>query len=66
MRVWRSGTIYLDVIKSAANSASVAEEITNLIIWAMAITGSLKRGIGSFSERMMWAPERLQTRLTLR
>ena len=46
MRVCWSGTISLDVIKSVANSASAAEDMTNLIIWDMVSTGSLKHGIG--------------------
>ena len=49
IRVCHIGTISLDMIKSAANSASLVEDMTNLIIWDMVSTGPLKRGVGSFS-----------------
>ena len=46
MRVFGIGTISLYMIKSAANSASAVEDMTNLIIWDMVSTGPLKHGIG--------------------
>ena len=48
LSVCRSGTIALAVMKSPDNSASEAEDMTMLIIWARDRTGPLLRGIGSF------------------
>ena len=53
MRVWRWGIISHAVMNRAASSASAADAITNLMIWAMESTAPLKRGNGSFSERKM-------------
>ena len=66
MRVWWSGSIYLSVIRSAENSASTEEDTKNVIIWALVSTGPLRRLIGSFNERVMWAPAQLREQLTLR
>ena len=49
MRVCLYGIISHAVTKSATSSASAADAMTNLIIWAM--ERMLKRGKGSFSER---------------
>ena len=51
MRVCLCGIISQAVVKSAASSASGADAIMNLIIWAIKSTAPLKRGKGSFSER---------------
>ena len=51
MRVCLCGIISCAVVKSAASSASAADAMTNLMIWAMERTAPLKRGKGSFSER---------------
>ena len=59
MRVWRRGTMYLAVIKRVASSASVAEDMTKLIIWEMVRMGTLYLGLGSSSDREICAPERL-------
>ena len=45
-----SGTIALDVMNSPTNSASEAEDITTLLIWARDSTGQFLWGIGSLSE----------------
>ena len=39
----------------AVNSALVVDDMMNLIILAVVRMGPLCRGIGSFSERKMWA-----------
>ena len=46
MSVLRSGIIFLDVMYSAAISASAAEAITNLMICAIVNTGPLSFGFG--------------------
>ena len=40
------GIIDLDVMKRPQSSASAAEDITNLIIWAMVSIDPLTRGTG--------------------
>ena len=59
-RVRLMGIIYLEMIKSALNSVSVAEVMKNLIISAIVSTGSFHMGSGSFSDKNIWAPARLQ------
>ena len=54
--VWRIGTRSFTVMKSASSSASEAEDITNLMTWAMVNTGPFQCGTGSFSARKTWAP----------
>ena len=66
LSVFRGGTIALAVMKSPANSASEAEDMTTLIIWSTDSIGPLSRGIGLFSRQRMCAPARLQERVTLR
>jgi hypothetical protein len=66
MSVWRNGTISLAVRKSAASLASAAEAMTNLMIGAMVRTVPLNLGMGSSSERDMWAPARLRNLVLLR
>ena len=51
LSVCRSGTIVLAVMKSPDNSASEAEDMTILIIWARDRIGPLSLGIGSLSEQ---------------
>ena len=63
---FRSGTLSLMVMKSPANSASEAEEMTTLVIWSMDRTGPLSPGIGLLSEHKMCDPARLQERVSLR
>ena len=60
--VCQSSTIYLDVIKSPANSVSETEDMTTLIIWSRYRTGPVLGGIGSFSEQKKSDPARLQGR----
>ena len=66
MSAWRSGTIYLAMVKRPASSASEAYDMVFLIICAIVRTGPLWRGIMTSSESMMWDPERLQACDTLR
>ena len=56
----------LAVIKRASSSASLAEDTTKLIIWAMARIGPLHLGLGSSSERKIFSPDRLHALETLR
>ena len=46
--VFLISTIYWDVMKSALSSASDAEDMMNLIIWARVRTGPLHWGMVSF------------------
>ena len=46
--------------------ASVAEEVTNLMIWDRVRMGPLKVGTGMSSESMIWAPALLRALLTFR
>ena len=66
LSVFWSGTISLAVMKSLANSASEAEDMTTLIIWARDRTWPLLRRIGSFSDQNMCDPARLRARVSLR
>ena len=59
MRVWRRGTISLAQTKRPACSASEAEDLMNLMIFAIGRTGPLMLVTGKFSDRMMCAPNRL-------
>ena len=59
INVWRIGTIYLVVMYSVPSSASTDEEITNLMVWSIVRISPFHSGIGSFSDKNMWAPERL-------
>ena len=60
INVWRMGTIYLAVMYSEPSSASAAEDITNLMIWEIARIAPFHSGVGSFSDKNIWAPERLR------
>ena len=53
MRVLRRGTIYLAHMKSPACSDLAADDMTNLIIWAIVRTGTLILGTGTFLDSMM-------------
>ena len=66
VRVLRRGTMLFAHMKRPARSASAAEDMTNLIICAMARTGPLSDGTGTSSESMMCAPARLRDLMTLR
>ena len=54
-----SGIISLAVMYNAAISASAADAITVLMIFAIVKAGPLSFGFGSFSERNICAPARL-------
>ena len=62
LSVFRSGTIALVLMNSLDNSASEAEDMTTLIIWASYRTVPLSRGVGSLSENKMCDPARLRAR----
>ena len=66
MSVLRSYIISLAVMYSAAISASAAEAITFMTICAIVNTGTLSFGLGSFSERRIWAPALLWAFYSLR
>ena len=66
MRVWQRRIISLAQTKRPACSDSVAEELTNLMIFAIGRTGPLMLGTGKFSDSMMCAPDRLWAFMTLR
>ena len=59
--VLRSGIIFLDVMYSFFISASADESITALMSCAIVNMGPLIFGLGSFSERKIWAPALLQS-----
>ena len=59
MGVLHSGIIFLAMLYSADVSASAADVITVLMIYAIVNTGSLSFCLGSFSERNICAPDRL-------
>ena len=52
INVLRNGIIFLAVMYNAAISASAADAITVLMIWAIVKTGPLSFGFGSFSENI--------------
>ena len=54
MSAWRSGTIYLVMVKMPASSDSEVDDMKFLIICTIVRTGPLWRGIGTSSEIMMW------------
>ena len=58
--VWRTGTIKLDVMYSAPSSTSAVDDITNLMIWEIVRIAPFHLGVGSFSDKNMWAPARLR------
>ena len=59
MCVLHSGIIFFAVTYSAAISASAADAITVLMIFAIVKTGPLSFGLGSFYERDICAPDML-------
>ena len=59
MRVCRIGTIALAVMKRPASSYSAAEDMTNLMIWAMVIMDPLSQRMGSPLDIKIWDPARL-------
>ena len=59
INVLRSGIIFLDVMYNAAISASSADAMTVLMIFAIVKTGPLIFGFGSFYENNICAPARL-------
>ena len=52
INVWHMGTISLAVMYSAPSPASASEDMTNLMIWET----PFHSGVGSFSDKNMWAP----------
>ena len=60
INVWRMGTIYLAVMYSLLSSASAAEDMKNLMIWAIVRIGQFHLGVGLFSDKYIWALERLR------
>ena len=60
INVWQMGTISLAVMYSAHSSASVAEDITNLMIWAIVRIAPFHSGVGSFYDKNIWNPARLR------
>ena len=63
--IFRIATISCAVMNIAPSSASEAEDMTNLIIFASVSTGTFQRGMASFSERKICAPALLRTFLSL-
>ena len=66
LSVCESGTIALAVMKSPDNSASEAEEMTTLVIWARDRTGQFLWGISSLSKKKLCGPTRLWVIVSLR
>ena len=66
MRVCRICTIALEVTKRLASSASVAEDMTDSIVWDMVRMDPLSRGTGSYLYRKMWDPAWMKYLETLR
>ena len=58
--MWHIGTSSFDVMKNAPSSASAAEDMKNLMTWAMVNMGPLQCGTGSFSARKTWDPDWLR------
>ena len=54
------GLVTFAVSYRAPISASAADDITNLMIFATVRTGPFHFGSGSFSDKKMWAPARLR------
>ena len=61
MNVWQMGIIFLAIMYIAPSFASAAEDITNMMIWAIVRISPFHLGVGSFSDKNMWAPARLHT-----
>ena len=53
VRYWRSGTVALAQMKRPASSASAADDMTFLMIYATVRTGPLYVEAGTFSDRIM-------------
>ena len=53
------GTASRALMNMAPNSASAADDMTALMIWAVVSTAPLLAGSSSFSERKKWPPARL-------
>ena len=54
------------VMKRADSSYSAADDMTNLMIWAIVRSGLLLAGMGTSSERNIWDPTRLRALILLR
>ena len=66
LSVFQIDTIDLAVMKIPDDSASEAEDMTTLIIWARDRTGQLSWGIGSLSEKKLCDPAWLRAQVSLR
>ena len=66
MSAWRSGTIFLAMVKRPDSLSSEADDMMLLIICAIVRTGPLYRVIGKYYESMVWAPVVLRACDTLR
>ena len=60
INVWWTGTIYLAVMYRAPSSASLVDEITNVMIWETVRIAQFHLGVGSFSDKNMLAPAQLR------
>ena len=60
------GAIELAGTNNPASSASAAEDMTNLMIWATLRSGPLSRGTASYSDRNIYEPASLQALVSLR
>ena len=56
LNVFLVNTISWYLMKSAPSSALEAEDMKNVIIWAIVKTGLFHFEMGSFSDKKMWAP----------
>ena len=59
MIFWWTRIIYLAGIYSAPISASAADDITNLMIWAILRTAPFHLGAGVSSDKYIWSPVRI-------
>ena len=59
--MWLIGTSSFAVMKISPISASAAEDITNLMTWAIVNMGLFQRGTGSFLARKTCATARIQS-----
>ena len=66
MRAWRSGTIFLAMVKRPASSSLEADDMMFLMIFAMVRTRPMWGGIRDSSESILWAPARLRALIMLR
>ena len=53
------------MMKRAASSDLAADDMTNMMIWEIVMSGPLLDGMRTSSERKVWDPVRLRTLLSL-